>query len=116
VAATTTGAAATVDNDGGANGIVGLGTAPAVQLDLPNFGSPAATAYNSTRNSFVTVGTESTRDWTVLDWGSPTADTVVWDLYGSGDPSGPQPDRRLPTRPPTCCLTVACPPTSVASA
>jgi uncharacterized repeat protein (TIGR01451 family) len=82
------------DADGGGNGIAGLGSTPIIELDLPNFGSAISSAYNETRDSYVGVGSLATRDWSVYDWGGVTADTIVWDLYGTApnDDVSPQPD------------------------
>jgi uncharacterized repeat protein (TIGR01451 family) len=82
------------DADGAGNGIAGLGSTPIIELDLPNFGSAITSAYNETRDSYVGVGSFATRDWSVYDWGGVTADTIVWDLYGTApnDDVSPQPD------------------------
>ena len=84
--------AQSIDNDGSAS-IAGLGSAPIIQLDAPQFGPTlSSSAWLDGSNGYATVGIENVRSWTVLDWGSPSADTLVWELFGSAGTLDPQPD------------------------
>ncbi|MEM9037626.1 MAG: SdrD B-like domain-containing protein [Actinomycetota bacterium] len=78
-----------VDTDP-ADGITGLGTEPIIELDLPEYGTANNTAYNEARDAFVSVGAFEDRDWTIIDWGTARADTIVWQLYGSDPNDDPE--------------------------
>ncbi|MEO1064760.1 MAG: SdrD B-like domain-containing protein [Actinomycetota bacterium] len=78
-----------VDTDP-ADGLTGSNTTPIIELDTADYGTANATAWNETRNSFVSVGALSTRDWTVIDWGDARADSIVWQLYGSDPEDDPE--------------------------
>ncbi|MEZ5228884.1 MAG: hypothetical protein R2710_20150 [Acidimicrobiales bacterium] len=89
-----------IDSDGAGNGINGLDSAAIIQLDRPTHGLAVDSAFNEARSSFVNVGSVTDRDWTILDWGSPSVDTIQWNIYGQGavsDVTGPDPESTDPS-------------------